>query len=259
MLGFVIFVAAAVIALLEASRHAYASREEWRREARISLILGAAALLVEALLPTRAAPPSPAVGVTIAIAVFLADDLLYYVSHRLAHRVAVFWASHAVHHSPCRCNLLTGLRQPPTWLLTPAAAAPLLLLSWGAPTGVVAACAGVRGLHHFLIHTERVRRLPAWVEFVFNTPSHHRVHHAVEPGCLDRNFGGVLIVWDRLFATFAAEPGGSVSRYGLVHPTGPSAWRTVLDPWASLYARLRAAPTVRAKVSAALGPPELDG
>lgn len=255
MFGVVVFAAAAMAALIEAPAKAYANRAEWRREARISIILGAAALAIEVSLPDRGAPWTISGGILLALAVFLAEDFLYYVSHRLAHRMALFWASHAVHHSPGRYNFLTGLRQPPTWLLTPAAVAPLVLLFAGAPAGLVAACAGLRGLHHFLIHTERVRRLPGWIEFLFNTPSHHRVHHSIESGCIDRNFGGVSIVWDRLFGTFAPEPERGTTRYGLVHPTRPSAWRTMVDPWRALFGQVRAARTVRAKLATALSPP----
>ena len=254
MLALAFFLLALAAAFIEASARSYSNADEWRSEARTSCALGAAALAVELILPD--APASAYLhGATLALLVFLADDFLYYLSHRLAHRVNFFWASHAVHHSPRRYNFFTGLRQPPTWLLTPAAAAPLLLLAMGAPPGLVAMSAAVRGLHHFIIHTERVRRLPLWVEFVFNTPSHHRVHHGSADHCVDRNFGGVLIVWDRLFGTFAPEPACGVDRYGLQHPTGRGAWRTVVDPWRALVRQMARAPTAPAKVAALLGPP----
>jgi sterol desaturase/sphingolipid hydroxylase (fatty acid hydroxylase superfamily) len=251
-----VFIAAIAAALLEARANAYANRDEWRAEARTSCILGATALLIEALLPARNSAEASGAGLMLAVLVFFADDFLYYLSHRLAHRVAFFWASHAVHHSPRRYNFFTGLRQPPTWILTPAALAPVVLLSFGAPAGLVAACAGIRGLHHFLIHTERVRRLPRWIEYVFNTPSHHRVHHSAESRCLDRNFGGVLIIWDRLFGTVRAEPDQGVRTYGLVHPTGAGAWRTMIDPWRTLFARVRKAPGLAGKLTAIIGPPQ---
>jgi sterol desaturase/sphingolipid hydroxylase (fatty acid hydroxylase superfamily) len=254
MLTLLLFAIAAAAALLEASVRAYPSPAEWRREARISLILGACAVLVEMLAPDHGAKHTPHVTLALAFAVFLADDLLYYCSHRLAHRVALFWASHAVHHSPSRYNFFTGLRQPPTWLFTPAALAPIILIAAGAPVILVAASAAIRGVHHFIIHTERVRRLPAWIELIFNTPSHHRVHHATEPGCVDRNFGGVLIIWDRLFGTFAAEPETGVHNYGLIHPTRPSALHTALDPWIALARTAGAAPA-RRRLGVLFGPP----
>lgn len=254
MLAFAAFIAAAAAAIFEAPRNAYEDGAEWRREVRTSIVLGAAALAIEVMLP-NAGGVSWSGGAALALAVFVADDLLYYLSHRLAHRVSLFWASHAVHHSPHCYNLLTGLRQPPTWILTPAAFAPLALLAAGAPPGLVAASAALRGVHHFIIHTERVRRLPAWIEFIFNTPSHHRVHHAIEPGCIDRNFGGVLIIWDRLFGSFAGEPNGGARQYGLVHPTRAGALYVMLDPWRALARRVQATPLLDEKLRMALGPP----
>ncbi|HYD86726.1 MAG TPA: sterol desaturase family protein [Vitreimonas sp.] len=256
MLALLVFAIAAALAFIEARRSAYDDAAQWRNEVRISLLLGAAALLIELALPAREGPAWSG-GLALALAVFIADDFLYYLSHRLSHRVSLFWASHAVHHSPVRYNLFTGLRQPPTWLLTPAAAAPVALLGLGAPAVLVAASATLRAVHHFLIHTERVRTLPAWIEYIFNTPSHHRVHHSTDPAHLDRNFGGVLIVWDRLFGTFTAEPkGGSAQRYGLVHPIRGGAWATFAAPWERLWSRMRAAPTAPAALRRALAPPE---
>ena len=244
MLALAVFTAAALLAFLEARRSAYDSPAHWSSEVRVSLVLGAAALAIDLALPGASAQLGWEHGLVLAIAVFLADDFLYYVSHRLAHRVHVFWASHAVHHSPSRYNLFTGLRQPPTWVFTPAAVAPLVLLALGAPAALVAASATVRAVHHFLIHTERVARLPAWIEFVFNTPSHHRVHHASDIELLDKNYGGVLILWDRLFGTFTPEPAGGVRAYGLVHPISGGAWRTFSEPWRRLFAAAASAPSL---------------
>lgn len=256
MLALAVFAAAAALAFLEARRSSYESHAHWRVEVRTSLALGAVALAIDLALPRQAAPMSWEHGLLLGLAVFLADDFLYYVSHRLAHRVHLFWASHAVHHSPERYNLFTGLRQPPTWLITPAAVAPVLLIALGAPAALVAASATVRAIHHFLIHTERVRRLPAPIEFVFNTPSHHRVHHASETHLLDKNFGGVLIVWDRLFGTFAPEPQAGVAAFGLVHPTGSGVWRTFAEPWARLIRAAAHAPSPAQAARVVLAPPE---
>jgi sterol desaturase/sphingolipid hydroxylase (fatty acid hydroxylase superfamily) len=253
----VLFAAATALALMEAPRRAYGSRGEWRREARISILIGAAAAAIDAVLPGAPLSLTGAETAAMALAVFVADDFLYYLSHRLAHRIGFFWASHAVHHSPIRFDFMTGLRQPPTWLLTPAALAPIILLAAGAPAIFVAASAALRGVHHFAIHTERVRRLPAWVEFVFNTPSHHRVHHASEAGCIDRNFGGVLILWDRLFGTFAEERPGGVSNYGLVGAAPEGALSVVTQPWRALWAKVCSAGSTRARLAALVGPPEM--
>ncbi|MEV0358192.1 sterol desaturase family protein [Nocardia sp. NPDC050697] len=142
---------------------------------------------------------------------FLADDLAFYWYHRTHHTIRVLWASHVVHHSSRYFNLSTALRQPwtpftamPFWL-------PLALL--GFPPWAILLQQSVSLLYQFFLHTERVGKLWAPVEFVFNTPSHHRVHHGANPEYLDRNYGGILIVWDRLFGTF--EPERARVRYGL--------------------------------------------
>jgi sterol desaturase/sphingolipid hydroxylase (fatty acid hydroxylase superfamily) len=145
------------------------------------------------------------------VALFFADDLSYYWFHRISHESRVFWASHVVHHSSEHYNLSTALRQTwvpmtyfPFWLWMPLVGFPvwmvLLAQSWSL-------------IYQFWIHTERVRRLPRVLELVLNTPSHHRVHHGSNDVYLDKNYGGILIVWDRLFGTFTGE--GERVRYGL--------------------------------------------
>jgi sterol desaturase/sphingolipid hydroxylase (fatty acid hydroxylase superfamily) len=145
------------------------------------------------------------------VLLFLADDLAYYWFHRAHHEVRFFWASHVVHHSSEHYNLSTALRQ--TW--TPMTALPfwLPLALLGFEPWQVLLAQSWSLLYQFWLHTERVSRLPRWVERVFNTPSHHRVHHGSNPQYLDRNHGGILIVWDRLFGTY--EPEGERVRYGL--------------------------------------------
>jgi sterol desaturase/sphingolipid hydroxylase (fatty acid hydroxylase superfamily) len=168
----------------------------------------------------------------------------------------IFWASHYVHHSPLRFDFFTGLRQPPSWVFTPAAAAPVLLILMGAPVAVVAASGVLRAAHHFLLHTERVRRLPAWCEWIFNTPSHHRVHHSSAADHLDRNFGAVLIVWDRIFGTFMAEPAGGVAAYGVLDPAGQvSALAVVAHPWRRLAERIAQERTLAGKAVTLFSPP----
>jgi sterol desaturase/sphingolipid hydroxylase (fatty acid hydroxylase superfamily) len=145
------------------------------------------------------------------VCLFFADDLAYYWFHRIHHEVRVFWASHVVHHSSEHYNLSTALRQ--TW--TPMTAlpfwAPLALLGF-APWMILTQQA-ISLMYQFWIHTERVKRMPTWFEFVFNTPSHHRVHHGSNEVYLDRNYGGILIIWDRLFGSFQGET--ERPRYGL--------------------------------------------
>jgi sterol desaturase/sphingolipid hydroxylase (fatty acid hydroxylase superfamily) len=141
---------------------------------------------------------------------FLADDLAFYWYHRVGHEVRVFWAAHVVHHSSEHFNLSTALRQP----IVPMAALPFWVpLALFFPPWMIFGMQSVSLIYQFFLHTERVGRLPAPIEFVFNTPSHHRVHHGSQEEYLDRNYGGILIVWDRLFGTFEGE--GRRVRYGL--------------------------------------------
>jgi sterol desaturase/sphingolipid hydroxylase (fatty acid hydroxylase superfamily) len=145
------------------------------------------------------------------VLLFFADDFSYYWFHRIHHEVRVFWASHVVHHSSQHYNLSTALRQ--TW--TPMTALPFwagMALVGFAPWMILTQQA-ISLIYQFWIHTERIGRLPAPIEFVFNTPSHHRVHHGANEIYLDRNYGGILIVWDRLFGTFQGET--ERVRYGL--------------------------------------------
>ncbi|MFB7937224.1 sterol desaturase family protein [Streptomyces sp. NPDC056049] len=133
----------------------------------------------------------------------LAQDFFYYWSHRGHHVIRVLWASHVVHHSSRRFNLSTALRQPWTGFTSWPFYLPMIAL--GVHPAAVAFCSSVSLVYQFWIHTERVDRLPRPFEYVLNTPSHHRVHHASQGGYLDRNFGGILIVWDRLFGSWAGE------------------------------------------------------
>ncbi|MGI4876189.1 MAG: sterol desaturase family protein, partial [Janthinobacterium lividum] len=136
---------------------------------------------------------------------FVAEDFLYYWFHRSAHRVRWFWASHVIHHSSQHYNLTTALRQPWTGIVSLSFAYRLPLLLIGFNLGLVLFCAGLNLIYQFWVHTETVKRLPFDLEMVLNTPSHHRVHHGTNPRYLDRNYGGVFIIWDRLFGTFEAE------------------------------------------------------
>lgn len=145
------------------------------------------------------------------VLLFFADDLAYYWFHRVSHESRFFWASHVVHHSSQHYNLSTALRQTwvpmtyfPFWL-------PLALV--GFPPWMILLAQSWSLIYQFWIHTERIHRLPRVLERVLNTPSHHRVHHGSNHQYLDKNYGGILIIWDRLFGTY--EPEGERVRYGL--------------------------------------------
>ncbi len=147
---------------------------------------------------------------------FFAVDFTYYWWHRLSHRVNVLWAVHAVHHQSEDYNFAVALRQAvlSVWTIWPLHL-PLALI--GIPPATFLIVDSFSTLYQFWIHTELVGKL-GWFERVFNTPSQHRVHHAVNPRYLDRNYGATLCVWDRLFGTFVEEREQPV--YGLVKPLG---------------------------------------
>ena len=174
------------------------------------------ALLLEHVAPY---PLDPALfdwswrGVGLFLVVLLAWDFLYYWHHRFGHTVNLLWAAHVVHHQSEDYNLSTALRQTSTgflfgWLFY----VPLLLA--GIPTHVVATAAAVDLIYQFWVHTRHVGSL-GWVDRVFVTPSNHRVHHAQNARYLDRNFGGILILWDRLFGTFQPECSDTPCVYGV--------------------------------------------
>lgn len=181
------------------------------------------------------------------IPIFLvAQDFFYYWSHRSHHRVRILWASHVVHHSSQRFNLSTALRQPWTgftsWLFY------LPLIALGMSPAVLALCQGINLVYQFWIHTERIDKLPRWAEFVFNTPSHHRVHHASQGGYLDRNFGGILIIWDRMFGSFAPELDRPI--YGLTKNISTfNPVRVAFHEYASIAHDFRFAPTWRTRLT----------
>jgi sterol desaturase/sphingolipid hydroxylase (fatty acid hydroxylase superfamily) len=136
---------------------------------------------------------------------FFAEDLSYYWFHRVSHGSRFFWASHVVHHSSQRYNLGTALRQTWTGELTGTFVFWLWMPLAGFHPLIILTLKSVSLLYQFWIHTEAIYRLPRPIEWFFNTPSHHRVHHGSDPIYLDRNHGGILIIWDRLFGTFQAE------------------------------------------------------
>jgi sterol desaturase/sphingolipid hydroxylase (fatty acid hydroxylase superfamily) len=147
------------------------------------------------------------------VLLFFADDYAYYWYHRVSHEVRLFWASHVVHHSSQHYNLSTALRQ--TWVPMTALPFWLILPLLGFAPWMVLLAQAWNLLYQFFVHTERVGRLPAPIEYVLNTPSHHRAHHGSNDVYLDRNYGGILIIWDRLHRTF--QPETEAVRYGLVH------------------------------------------
>ncbi|HEX6739485.1 MAG TPA: sterol desaturase family protein [Vicinamibacteria bacterium] len=168
----------------------------------------------------------PARAALVWAACFLGVDFLYYWFHRLSHEVNAFWAAHVVHHQSEEFNLSVALRQGTfqnvfSWIFY----LPLALL--GFPPLMFVTCAAVNTLYQFWIHTRAIGKLGP-LEWVLNTPSHHRVHHACNPKYIDRNYAGTLIVWDRLFGSFVEED--EEPAYGITKPL--RSWNPV---WANLH------------------------
>jgi sterol desaturase/sphingolipid hydroxylase (fatty acid hydroxylase superfamily) len=157
------------------------------------------------------------------------NDFVFYWGHRLGHVSRWFWANHISHHSSQHYNLTTALRQPWTVLFSGTYVLSLPVIWLGVPPALYFFAGGVNLVYQFWIHTEAVDRLGPF-EWIFNTPSHHRVHHAANPRYLDANYGGILIVWDRLFGTFVAEDRADPPRYGLVKNL-----RTFNPVWIALH------------------------
>ncbi|HUI63127.1 MAG TPA: sterol desaturase family protein [Steroidobacteraceae bacterium] len=148
---------------------------------------------------------------------FVLEDLRYYWWHRISHRSRWFWASHVVHHSSQHFNLSTNLRQSWTSQFSGLILMSVPLAWLGFHPATVGLAFSVNLLYQFWIHTEAIDRMPRWFEWLLNTPSHHRVHHASNPRYLDANYAGVFMIWDRLFGSFVAEQPSQPAHYGLVH------------------------------------------
>jgi sterol desaturase/sphingolipid hydroxylase (fatty acid hydroxylase superfamily) len=184
---------------------------------------------------------------------FVGVDFIYYWWHRTSHRVNLLWAAHAVHHQSEDYNLAVALRQA---VLTPFTSLPfsLPLALIGIPPLAFIAADSLSTLYQFWIHTELVGRLGP-LEAVLNTPSHHRVHHARNPEYIDRNYGAILIIWDRLFGTFALERAAPV--YGITKPfrSFNSIWAQI-HPVVDVVATSLRAPRLRERLRVWLAPPE---
>jgi sterol desaturase/sphingolipid hydroxylase (fatty acid hydroxylase superfamily) len=147
---------------------------------------------------------------------FVLDDLAYYAFHRSAHRVRWFWAAHVIHHSSQHYNLSTALRQTWTGFIALSFVFRMPLLFIGFPAEMVFFCGALNLIYQFWFHTEAIGKMPRWFEAIFNTPSHHRVHHATNARYLDANYAGVFMIWDRMLGTFVAEDDDDKIEYGLV-------------------------------------------
>lgn len=166
----------------------------------------------------------------------IAADLTYYWMHRWEHEVRILWAYHSVHHSSPEFNLTTSLRL--AWiegLIEWLFFLPMILMGFSAVQTIIALSIVIA--YQTWIHTEKIGKL-SWADRVFNTPSVHRVHHGSNEKYLDKNYGGILIVWDRMFGTYQAEEEEVI--YGVTHPLGTSNplvinfhefWQIAKDVW----------------------------
>jgi sterol desaturase/sphingolipid hydroxylase (fatty acid hydroxylase superfamily) len=188
------------------------------------------------------------------ILLFFADDFSYYWFHRVSHHVNWFWASHVVHHSSQRYNLAAALRQ--TW--TGNVTGSFLFWCWMPLVGFhpisVLLMQQISLIYQFWIHTETIGKMPRSIEFIFNTPSHHRVHHGSDLKYLDKNHAGILIIWDRMFGTFREEQHRPT--YGLtrnVNTFNPVA--VAFTEWNHLLKKMRTTRSLKDAVKYLIMPP----
>jgi sterol desaturase/sphingolipid hydroxylase (fatty acid hydroxylase superfamily) len=189
-------------------------------------------------------------------ALFLAQDFFYYFFHRASHRIRWLWASHVTHHSSERLNFSTAFRQSLTYPISGMWVfwLPLAWLGF-TPTHIVAVVAINLGFQ-FFVHTEAVGKL-GWLEQVFNTPSHHRVHHARNPKYIDRNYAGVLIIWDKLFGSFVEEDAAVPCEYGIVKPVRTHNPVTLtFHEWIAMFRDAARPQSLGARLKQLFGPPE---
>lgn len=177
---------------------------------------------------------------------FIGVDHFYYWFHRLAHEISILWGSHIVHHQSEEYNLTVALRQ--AWLqgaFSWVFYLPLAVLGFDPAMFIVVG--SFQTLYQFWIHTRAIDKLPAPIEYIFNTPSHHRVHHGVNPKYIDKNHGGTLIIFDRMFGTFQAEEEEVV--YGIT--TQAKSWNPLwlnFEYWIDLFKEVGKARTIGDKV-----------
>ena len=190
------------------------------------------------------------------VAIFFLEDLTYYGFHRFSHERRFWWAAHVNHHSSQHYNLSTALRQTWTGGLAGTWALWLPLALLGFPPAMLAIQKGVSLVYQFWIHTEAIGRMPKWFEAVFNTPSHHRVHHARNPRYLDSNYAGILIIWDKLFGTFQPELDEEKPRYGIVkNLSNFNILRVAFHEWGGIAKDLAGSRSLREVAGYLFGPP----
>jgi len=172
------------------------------------------------------------------IFLFFADDFSYYWYHRFSHQARILWASHKVHHSSQKFTLTSGLRLP--W--TGGIGGSFLFWTWlpfiGLAPFMVLFMKSLAAIYQFWLRTETIHKMPKWFEAFFNTPSHHRVHHSSDIIYLDKNYGGTMIIYDKLFGTYQEEI--FKPRYGLTSDINSSnPFIIELDEWKNIITDLK--------------------
>ena len=170
------------------------------------------------------------------VVAFVALDFAGYWVHRIAHSYNLFWNNHIVHHSSEEFNLACALRQSISSIIKVFAIFLLPAAFIGVPPAVIATIAPLHLFAQFWYHTQHINKM-GWLEHVIVTPSHHRVHHAINPGYLDKNFGQIFIIWDRLFGTFQAELPETPCVYGVTRPV--RTWNPIKINFMHLYLLIR--------------------
>jgi sterol desaturase/sphingolipid hydroxylase (fatty acid hydroxylase superfamily) len=266
---FLLFVAAptvVVLALIEGVVLSLRRSYDWRA-AGISILDLVLRLTVSILLPLSIFAPLirwvyqhriatiPLEGWGAVLLLFIGQEFCYYWYHRAAHRVRWFWGNHAVHHSPNELNLAAAVRIGIFGKLTGTALFFIPLNFLGFDPRTVFTVLTLNLLYQFWIHATWIPKL-GWLEGVINTPSAHRVHHASNLEYLDANFGGVLLIFDRVFGTYVKQRDDLPCRYGLVHPLHSyNPLRIQFVEWSKLLRDLASARSVRAVLGYLFMPP----
>jgi len=186
---------------------------------------------------------------------FVLDDLRYYWWHRISHERRWFWASHVIHHSSQHYNLTTALRQTWTGQIIGQILFKTPLVLIGFHPAMVLFVGAINLIYQFWIHTELIGRMGPF-EWLFNTPSHHRVHHATNPRYLDSNYAGTLIIWDRIFGSFTPELDDEKPRYGIIKNLGAfNPLIIAFHEWVGIFRDLKSAKSLREIGGYLFGPP----
>jgi sterol desaturase/sphingolipid hydroxylase (fatty acid hydroxylase superfamily) len=254
------------LSLIEAAVLARRGHYDWRALG-VSAFDLVARIAVTIFLPLSIAAPlarlavqhrvtdTPLDGPLAVALLFVGQEFCYYWYHRAAHRVRWFWCNHAVHHSPNDLNLSAAYRIGMFGRLSGTTLFFLPLMWLGFNPKLVAQALTFNLLYQFWLHTTWIPKL-GWLEGIVNTPSAHRVHHGANPEYLDANYGGVLLVFDRLFGTYRAERDDVPVRYGLVRPLrSNNPLKVELHEWMALARDLLRARSLRALIGAIAMPP----